>query len=189
VRSPHVTGCATAHEPGGTAGDEGKGKATACSFALDVKGALRAVLASSSAAKGEKEEGAAEEEAGGGGLEVDGAFHVARIVSDPEFEGGIGPLNVEVALDAEKKKKSEGGGEGGGAAPFAPSSSSAPSLEAAIESARGEIARRIVEAVRSVVKASESPRKAGGEKEKEKEGVKVRGDKEKGEVKVGGEAS
>lgn len=179
VGAPHVTGCATAHEPGGaTGGDEGKGKgggnrATACSFALDVKGALRAVLASST-------EGGEEEAS-----EIDGAFHVARIVSDAEFEGGIGPLNVEVSLDEEAK------GEGA-----APRASSAPSSEAAIESARAEIARRVVKAVSSVIEASsESPRKGGeGEKEKDKEkeemGKVGEGEKEKKEeVQVGGEAA
>ena len=208
VGAPHVTGCATAHEPGAgggaattASGDGGGGggggarssRASACSFALDVKGALRAVPRSSSppssSAKGRE----------GGDLlyEIDGAFHVARIVSDAEFEGGIGPLNVEVALDAgkegeeektrTKREKETGGGEGEGeggkTAPSAPSSA-----EAAIESARGEIARRIVEAVSSVVKASESPRTGGGgggggEKEETKE------KEQKEEVKVGGEAA
>ena len=168
VGSPHVTGCATSHEPGGGTAAGAGGRANACCFALDVKGALRAVPAPSASPASAKE--GEEKEA----VEIDAAFHVARITSDPEFEGGIGPLNVEVNLDK--------------AAPSAPSSAApsaaaAPSSEAAIESARGEIARRIVEAVSSVVKASESPRKAGGEdKEKGKE-------KGKGGVKVGGEAA
>ena len=172
VGAPHVTGCATAREPGG--GQEGGGgggrtsRASACSFALDVKGALRAVPA----------EGRGEAGGGGGGgeegavgeraeepTEIDGAFHVARIVSDAEFEGGIGPLNVEVALDKAKAAAEE-----------------ERSTDAAIERARGEIARRVVEAVRSsVVEASsESPREAaaGGEdkEEEEKEEAKVRGE-------------
>ena len=95
-------------------------------------------------------------------------------MSDAEFEGGIGPLNVEVALDGEKEKEGEKA-----AAAAAPSSAAPPppsSAEAAIERARGEIARRIVGAVCSVVKASESPRKGGGEKVENKEEVDVGGE-------------
>ena len=169
-----MKGCATAREPGG--GQEGGGgggrtsRASACSFALDVKGALRAVPAEGRGEAGGGGGGGGEEEKGAVGeraeetTEIDGAFHVARIVSDAEFEGGIRPLNVEVALDKAKAAAEE-----------------ERSTDAAIERARGEIARRVVEAVRSsVVEASsESPREAaaGGEdKEEEKEEAKVRGE-------------
>lgn len=110
---------------------------------------------------------------------------MARIVSDAEFEGGIGPLNVEVALDGEEKTAAPSS-----AAPSSSSPSSSSSAEAAIERARGEIARRIVGAVCSVVKASESPRKGGeggGEKGENKE--KEKEENMEKEVEVGGEAA
>lgn len=174
VGSPHVTGCATAREPGGKDGSgggeagAGSSRSDACSFALDLKGALRAVPSTKEGDSGE----------------IDGAFHVARIVSDAEFEGGIGPLNVEVALDSggddgrEKEEKSKGGNE-----EEKEKTSFLSSSDAAIERAKVEIARRIVEAVCSVVRVSWSPRKGKGGEEKKEE---KKEEEEEEEVKVGG---
>lgn len=109
---------------------------------------------------------------------------MARIVSDAEFEGGIGPLNVEVALDSggddgrEKEEKSKGGNE-----EEKEKTSFLSSSDAAIERAKAEIARRIVEAVCSVVRVSWSPRKGKGGEEKKEE---KKEEEEEEEVKVGG---